>query len=336
MDRINAYYQEHLEDYQTIDSNEVTVTASSDTNAPAEDAGIAITYQPVEEVKDDIVGILKLQEARTRAIQRANDFVYTLTPDQFGKAPSFDDTAVEMELPVVVTPPFSEFDPIEGIESGLAEVKSQAVRLYPNPEEYFSNPVESDNAVYVLALVERIPPAIPAFEDVRDEVEPLARAAAVSDAVAAKAEEIKGAIAEADNPAEALAGILSDNGLTAMETGPFTARNGLETVTLGREIRRAVMMQNKSEISDPISTPEGVLLVFLKEYNPADTSNFAAARDELQDEIRYQYAAGHYTGWQEQLLQDAAFEPRADDVPSLEEGEQASEGEEAAGAAQNS
>ncbi len=330
-DRIDTYYQENLENYQVMDTNEVTVTASSDTNAPTEDAGLAITYTPVEDVKDEIVATLKLQEARTRAIQRANDFVYTLTPDQFGRAPSFEDTATDMELPIVETPPFSEFDPIEGIESGLAEVKGQALRLYPNPEEYFSNPVESDNAVYVLALVDRIPPAIPEFEEVRDEVEPIARRSAISDAVSAKAGAVKAAIAESENPTESLSEILTTHGLTATETGLFTAREGLADATLGREIRQSVMMLNKGEVSDPIPTREGVLLVFLKEYTAADTSNFAAARDELQNEIRYQYASGHYEGWQEQLLKDAGFEPRADEVPSLEEGaaeEESPEGEE--------
>ena len=311
---IEAYYEANREQYAVIDTNALGTllgdtndfSASLDTNTASatDDEG---AYQPLEEVRDEIHATLQTEAARLEAVKIANDLVYTLTPDRYGSAPGFDETAEKLGLQILSLDPFAEDEPVAAFDDVDAELRAQAFMLFPNPDEHFSNPVAGTNAVYVLALVERIPPRVPDFAEVAADVEPIARAAAIGDAMRSTAEGLKEAFEGTADGEAVFSDVVARAGLVSTNSGPFSMVTGLEDFPSSTALRLSMSAMNEGEVSEPIEIQEGYLVGHLKTFTPADPSNFAAVKQQFGDRLRSQYLSMLFVDWQNQLLDDAEF-----------------------------
>ena len=323
---VQAYYDENLREF--ID--ETAEETGGETNL----FGALTRYKPLDAVKQEITNRLLEQKAIEEAHEVAMNAVVTLTPDREGNAPTFTEVAQQLQLEVQSIGPFAAQQPLEGIEGGLAFNRA-AFELLDGPETYFSNPVRGSNAVYVLALRERIQPRVPSFDESKAAVTAAARAAALAEALELKAttlrEELEKSLAEKITFTDALA----FHGLKPVTTGVFSASTGIESEgeDMNRLLLSSVMTLNQGEISEPIPTENGYLLIHVAERKPGEAMSMEAIRTQLVDGIRRQSGRVIFDSWQNHLLQKANFEPRAAPArePDEEELDEEAPDEEAAG-----
>lgn len=307
-EKINDYYQAHLNDYQFIASNEVPVSIDGSTNEEFS-AAAAITYRPIEEVRDKIIDTLKREMARFKAVEVANDLVYGLTPDQYGKAPSFEELTENMGLRVEEAGPFTRYQSDTSLGKDAELILQQVFQLYPNPDEYYSNPVDGGDHVYVLALKERLPPYVPAFEDVAVQVQSEAHRDAVTKATYEKARKLKVDI-ESDSSESSFADMVAAAGLVSTNAGPFSRQSSPDSVPFADAAVEALSALNQGEVSDPIEVEDGVLVAYVRERIDANLEDLSSDLRSLTQEIEQQYVTVLIDGWQNQLLKDAGFQER--------------------------
>ena len=317
-EKINEYYQAHLDDYRFIASNEVPVSIDGLTNEEFS-AAAAITYRPIEEVRDGIIDLLKRETARFKAVEVANDLVYGLTPDQFGKAPSFAELTKSMELSVAEAGPFTRDQPAKSLGKDANIILEQAFQLYQNPDEYYSNPIDGGDQVYVLALKERLPPHVPTFEDVADQVRSEALRDAIIKATYEKGRKLKTDF-ESASAETSFADMIEAAGLISTNAGPISQQSPLDSLPSGGAVVEALSTLNQGEVSDPIEIEDGVLVAYVRERIDANPEDLPSNLRSLTQGIQQQYVAALFDGWQGQLLKDAGFQEREryDPAPSPE------------------
>lgn len=328
-ERIRAYYDENLDLFQETATNGLSAILDGAEDglgdgleATAADPGAAITYRALEDVEDEIRETLRAETARRRAADAANELVSALIPDRYGQAPEFEEQAESMGFQVERMAPFSEFDPLPDLGGSAEDFKLQALRLYPNPEEYFSNPIIGDRGSYVVALEERIPPRVPELGDVRERVRRAALVDAERDAVMDLAQRVKAALedaaADASGDTNGLERALEPYDLALVDTDWFTSTNGLEEVRFADDIRMAAMGLNPGEVAEPMPTPVGTVVLLLREHEPAEVTGLLPIQEELAAGIRRQYASGVLQDWEDYLLLRGEFRERT--IESEDEG----------------
>lgn len=313
-EEIQAYYDENLTNF--VDETE---QADAEQGGETNLFGRLTRYRPLDEVKQEITNVLLERKAMDEAYETAMNLVVALTPDRDGNAPSFEAVAEQHKLKPVSAGPFAMGDELPGIENPRA-FQNAAFELSEGPDSYFSNPVRGSNEVYVIALRERIPPRVPAFEEVREEALKIAREQALSEALLAKARAIREEAEKALGEKIGFRETLAFYGLTAGTTDVFSASTGvdIEDKELARDILSAVMILNSGEISEPIATEDGYLLVYVKSRQPGELISMESVRPQLVESIRRQSGRQNFDAWQQQLLRAANFvdrraAPAADD-----------------------
>lgn len=319
----SALTEQEIEYYYEQNADQFSVTLTNTPPAPAEGAAedvaaqtpeIVTTNRPLAEVRDEIVDILEKQHARYKAAAEAASMVDRLTPDRDGKAAAFADVAKEFNLEIQETEPFSATDELEAFGDASEEFVANAFLLSPDPEESFSNPVETDERVYVMSLKEQFPARVPTFDEVRSDALLAARQEAISEAVEKKAKELA-TLAEGsgDSPFSAAAEKL---GLTVSSLSAFTASTGLVGNAYAEPIVEAVSTLSPGETSGPLPARNEWIVVHLLKVEPAGESGFAAYERQVRERFGQQIAALQFVDWQEQLLREAGFERR--EVPEEE------------------
>jgi hypothetical protein len=107
------------------------------------------------------------ERATAEAGQKANVFAHTLLDNQSTRLQDFDDLARTNGLTVGVTAPFDREEGPKDLEVG-PEFTKMAFSL--TPQEPFNGPVLGRDAVYVIALLKRIPHETPPLDQIRDKV----------------------------------------------------------------------------------------------------------------------------------------------------------------------
>ncbi len=265
-------------------------------------------YRPLEEVRDEIVAELARQHARYKAAFEAAAMIDLLMPDREGKAPTFEEVAARYDLDVRTTDPLSPTDRPEQFGAAAADFVSNAFLLNDHPEEYFSNPVEGEDEIYILALQEIVPPRIPEFEEVRTQALLQARRRAIEEAVGETARALSERAREPDAPA--FAELVGELGLSVSRLDDFTASEGLADIDYAQEIVQAVSSLNPGDIGTAIPTADGFLIVHMVSVEPASDAGFAAYAEQVTAQFGQQVAGLTFVDWQEQLLRDGGFERR--------------------------
>jgi peptidyl-prolyl cis-trans isomerase D len=299
---VQAYYDENLSDFaiEEDDAEEAETTNLF---------GRLTRYRPLDEVKQEITNILLERKALEEAYETAMNITVALTPDREGNAADFAAVAAQFKQRISTVGPFGLEDDLPGIEDPRA-FKLAAFELSEGPDTYFSNPVRGSNEVYVLALRERIPSRVPAFEEVREEATRRARERAVADALLAKAQTVRKEAEDALAQKIGFRETIAFYGLTVSTSGVFSASTGLEIEDedMAGDIMSAVLTLNAGEISEPIARDDGFLLVHVVSRQPGEMVSLEAVRPQLVERIRRQSGRFMFDAWQTHLLREAKFE----------------------------
>lgn len=309
---VEAYYNDNISDYLVDTTNDVAaadtnlLAAASPTNAAGEAAG-QTTFTPFEEVREDIEHLLLKEQALEAALNSAGDFVYELMPDREGAAPEFETFATEQQRTILELDPFLQTDILPELGIASAEFVEQAFLLLPNKEEYISNPVSGDDAVYVLALAEQIPERIPAFEEVEADVTRAAQSRARLEALEARAAAVQEAVFSAGAEGRPMMEALEGEDLAIVEIGPFSVSEGLQDDPYADYIRNEMSALNTGEVSEPVPVHDGILVAQVLERTPAESLALGSLADRVASSLADEFAARLFPSWQDQLLADADF-----------------------------
>jgi len=303
LDRVGLIPETELEDYYQRNSAEFRAPPPAD----APDADPRGAVQPFEEVRSRIEAKLREQAARARARAEADAFYARISPSLADRPLSFDDAAAAAGLSPALFAPFA-LDEASGEFPPGSAFHRAAFDLRPNPDEYFSDPVPADKGFYVLALAERIPARIPAFEEVAERALNDARERLVSEALDARAR----AAAEGVRGGRALADVAAEMGLTTAQSGEFTVMRGLREPDFAPLLVRAASSANAGEVPEPVDIGDGRRLVLrVLERRPGDPQEMQNLRAAVALRLRRENGQIAFEAWQEQLLRAGRLEETA-------------------------
>ncbi len=274
-----------------------------------EDLFQVATTIPFEDVQEEIKDRLRREVAARRAADDAMDLVIALVPDRDGVAASFEEAAEKHDLPIEYTEPFTRDEVPEGIDANL-RFSAAAFDLRPHPEYYFSDAVEGDDYMYVLALDERFPAYVPEFEEVEEAVRVAAQRDGVERAVEDLAETFRETAAQELQTGTRFAEVAETFALPLGGPITFTASAGLDDLEYGMEILRAVLAYNQGEVTAPVYMGDAYIVAHLVQRERADALQFADFRPQIVATLISERARILFDEWQEHLLKKADFRPR--------------------------
>ena len=304
---IQDYYELHIEDY---------TTEEADTNgAPRQ------KIADLDEVKPEIVKILRHQAALDKADEAATSLAFRAIPDRDGSVPDFAEEAKKAGRKARKLPPFSRRD--LPVEDGGEAFAAAAFELEPGAFDRVSAPVAGNDHVYVIYLEKKIAPRVPSFEEAQDQVLATARNKAVANALSAKAQELKKAAEAGLAAGKSFADSVSGLGLKAETAEPFTGLSGASsTNVIIHSLVQSVVGYNPGEVTEPIASENGLMVAYLKGRTPADPASFDAYRNEIGSAIRARRGQGRFREWQAALLAPSRFtdlQRQATEAENLEE-----------------
>lgn len=260
----------------------------------------ATTEEKKALVRDEILQRQKIFEARLAAAA----FADTLMRKEPMRAEDLETLAAEQGLTVRVSEPF----PRDGAPAGLAvnvTFAQQAFRL--TGEEPFGSPIVGDEAVYVMALLERLPSENAVFEDVRERVEERYRLQEATrmarEAGTAFASQVTNDLAAGRSFAEAAAAA----GHTPVMLPPFSQNTRslpeVEAHTPLQLFKQVALTTPPGESSGLQFTSGGGYVLFPVERLPVDEARMRAELPDYLDFVRQGLANETFNLWFSQEAQ---------------------------------
>ena len=291
---------------------------STDTNSTA-------TRLPLNQVTNVIAGRLTRNSAEREAKNAAAELVLKLS-DRSDKALGFDQAVAAQGLSVCTSAFITANGKVPGLDVGH-DFNKAAFDLDPEDRtRSFSDPIIGSNAVYVLAIRERIDARIPEFAEVKDKAEELAQRSAEQDAFVQRCKAIHHAVREDLKTGKSFSAAAAVAGLQVKTTEPFSAYTGLTNdASYSEELASSIMYLNKGELTELVPTTNGVLMAFVSDRQPGDASNMLMLKPQLQTLVD-RYSVGIlFRDWEDYLISKGGFEDYA--PVKVEEDEKASETE---------
>jgi peptidyl-prolyl cis-trans isomerase D len=189
-----------------------------------------------------------------------------------------DRVADELGLPVAQAPRLSQGT---RLQLGRYSIGDAGVWAFDGAQPGETSPViETDWAYYVFRMDSLTPEGIPPLEQIRSQVELLARADKRRQVIAAVAAAVKKEI-DAGTSLEAIA---KQRGLTTRVLGPFTRYNPPPALQNAPEVAGAAFGLGVGETGGPIVTSFATFFVRPTKRLLADSSTFVANKDALRKE----------------------------------------------------
>jgi len=292
---VAAYYDEHLEEFPSVSTN--------DTNT-------LTVARPLDEVRDDIRARLAEQTAVFDAKDAAVEFAMVLAPDREGRAPDFVETAVRTNLNVATSAFFAVWEAVPGLDVGF-DFNRAAFSLDPaDAEKSVSDAIVGESNVYVFAVNERRPARLPEFDEVADEVMPVAAGDAQQRAYLDRVNRVRDALVAGLAGGRSFTEAATGLGLNVVTSPAFTVMESYSTNAADylSALRPILSSLRKGEVSEPVSSESDALLACLAVREPGDALSVQSLRPELLSTLQGYRAALAFDEWCESLLKDARLE----------------------------
>jgi hypothetical protein len=274
-----------------------------DTNDPA-------ARLPFEQVTNTIAARLLHHEAEKKAKNAATDFVLRLA-DRLDASLTFDQAASTGRLAVSTTELFSIQSELPGIDAG-ADFNRAAFDLDPaDRSRSFSDAVVGSNTVYALSFLDRIDERIPLLAEVKERATALARRDAEDTAFLAKCRDIRGTIRKEMDNGKAFSSAVTAAGFNVSTTESFSVYGGLTNeaeTAYAEQIVRGVIYMSPGELSDPLPSTNGVVILHLTDRQGGDPAAMLMLKPQMQAAIERSSVSVLFHDWENHLLSQAGFE----------------------------
>lgn len=255
-----------------------------------------------EEVKDQILQVLKKEKAKAEASRKADDAFYSLF-----RSREIEAFAQEKGTPIKTTPYFKEGDEIPEIGrdpsfySSALSLKigdiSPVVNIPPN--------------FYILKLVDKKESRIPPLEEVKEQVLQKILAKKMDEEARQTAEDLLNQL----KTGKEMSKIVEGKGYRIEETGPFARAGGIipKIGPAGEWMASLASLTEKRPIpKELLKTKEGYFVVRLLSAEPADRSKFESVKKNLEKRLIYQKQEEFYKNWLQHLRSKAKVEINKD------------------------
>ena len=292
-DALLDYYEAHIADY--------TSTVTDDEGKESQ------SVADFDEVKDSIAAALALEDARETARSAAAEFYYSLLPG--GDDPRLPDLAEKAAAagrePQSLTNLRRTASPVADAGWRLA---AEAFELGLDVYDRAGAPFDGADAVYVLYLDGIHEPRVPAFDEVKDDALAAAKQKALAAAMNDKADFVKAAAETGIAEGKSLKAALKGSGVRTVAAPAFTGLEATSSTNAAvRALVQTVVACNAGDVTDPVSSPEGLLVAHVKARQAADPALFESYSAEMANVIRGRRAQELFAEWQNSLLDEANF-----------------------------
>ncbi len=273
---------------------------------PTEDADptAAPEFKPLEEVQVEITEGLQMQKARTKAADKADEFVAELS----NETATFASVAQKLSLEIIDNmPAFPLMSSVKNVDP-TAPFQRAAFALEKDTTHYYSDPVIGRDFVYVLSLTKKFPSFLPSFDLVSEAASESAKLAAAEQAYTKKAQQIHNEILTALNAGTSFADAIGEYKLKPTTTEPFDLVTELED-EFSQQIKGAAILYDKGQLIDLIVTSDEYLVAYVADKIAGNEEiALPGMRAELSRNLTNKKAAQLVEAWKNALLEEAEFE----------------------------
>jgi len=189
--------------------------------------------------------------------------------------------AEQFKLPVTQTGLFDQQQPL--LQSGWSYQQISMLTQLETGE--FSEPLEVENGLHIVRVIEKTDERAPSFEEIRSEAVSAWRLNEAKKIAFQKAEETNSLIKNPETPAQ-LPQVAEQTGLKLHETELFTRGDYLPTIGNAPLFQHMAFQLNKEQnISDVVETPAGYTLMQFKKFVEADQEKFEEVRNTYYDQF---------------------------------------------------
>ena len=253
----------------------------------------------VSEVRNELEDQLKWQKAQAEAEKLAKSL-----ESQVKAAADLDRVAKEQNLQTQETGFFLRDEPIDGLGPS-PEVSAQAFQL----QQGGVSPVLRVARGWVfVTLTGKQDPYIPQLTEVRDRVRDDVVRERAAEIAKTKAAELAATLKSAPD----FAGAAKKAGLAVKTTELITRGSAIPDVGASADVDKAAFSLAKGAVSDPISTPQGTVIVRVVEKEDVTPDQVASGRDQLRDELVNQRRDQFFSAYMQNAKKNLKIEIRQD------------------------
>jgi len=256
-----------------------------------------IEYKSLKEVTDSIKDILAEKEMANRASDLARQIMSKLYGDDDLSA-----AANEFGLEAKSTGPFSMFEQIPNVGLSFPFLKA----AFSLEVGEISEIIKTPTAYYILKPVKKIPPYVPAYENIKDEVKEAYKVAQSEKIAFEKAKQIRSQlltlIKDKQLDFKAAAKKL---GFEAQDAAGVTRNGYIKEIGFAENLPTSVFNLKPKQISEPLKTPQGYCLAELKEIIPIDQEKFAKEKDDYENRVLTKKRDKFLNDWFEKIKIEA-------------------------------
>lgn len=256
------------------------------------------SQQPLEEVKGSIIEALKTQQARKLAMERV-EAAHERILDGESLEAVVTDAGVTLQTPAA----FAEHEPIPGLGERAELVKE----AFGTEAGQVGEIVNEPTGYTIVSVVERIPSAVPPFDQVRGRVETDLRTKKAGELAKQRAEALLAQLKQTKD----LEGLAQQQALTVEESkqigraGPYVP--GVGTAPALKDA--AFALTPEAPVAAAVYDVNGdAVIAVLAQRIPADESRFDAEQPGLATRLRAQAEAAAMRTFIEQLKSRARIE----------------------------
>ena len=225
----------------------------------------------LDEVKDDIVPILKRQKAQQVAQKKADDLL------KAARANGLDAAAAEQGVPVIT----SDFVGRRDMLPGLGPAPQFMDALFMAQDKSQPDEASASMGIVVFQLLGIKPASTPSFEEIRSKVEDQFKSERSGVLLQQKAQELSDR-AKAEHDLKRAAKELG----ATMKTSDLVLPDGQVPDIGSMSGQAAVVFSMKpGEISGPIASGSDAAVLQLVENQPPSEADYAAKRDQIRDAL---------------------------------------------------
>jgi peptidyl-prolyl cis-trans isomerase D len=258
--------------------------------------------KPFDEVKGQILEILKKEKARAEASRKADDAFYSLFRNR-----DLEGYAKEKGVPIKTTGFLKEGDDVPDIGKNPL-FYSSAFSLKVGE---ISPVVDIPPNYYILKLVNKKDSRIPSLDEVKEEV----RRKVIDIKAEAQARQVAEEILNQIRKGKTLKEAAREKGYPLAETGFFTRTAGIvPKIGPSREFMEilASLTEKNPVPKEVIQTKDGYFVVTLSGHEPADQSKFQSVKKNLEKRLSYQKQEEAFQNWLVQLRSKAEIDINQD------------------------
>jgi len=289
------YYENHSEKFTRTTASNTTETLT------------------LEQVRPEIVAALQMDEARYAAGTNATfnfvEAVLKAEPDGLAKI------AAAGNLTVFSTKLFGASDPLPGIEA-LTDFRNTAFELDPVRPDSRYGVVPADTVVYVMTPYTNDIARVPDFEEVVEQVRPLAEAEAKDEAFQNYLKDLRAELVATLKDGKSFSFAAQKRALNVSTVLTFTVhaikRDSFEQAFA---IVSEAMPLKRGEVSPGTRIPNGSLLVYMADRAPGDALERSMMRDPVRATLARRREGVLFGDWMKWNLSQLGYKPDRSVVP---------------------